>query len=137
MKGFTCPSIDRVPSGNIITGVPPRSSRSQVAIIAVTLSVLTDMLDGAIARARGTSSPWGAFLDSTMDRYSDMLLYMGLMILYARLDKRFASADDFLAALGGTGNGGPDGGIEDEIHPVKELMSGGLRRNGSLISWTG
>src|SRR4029453_7340399 len=45
------------------------------------------MLDGRVARLRGRETKFGAFLDSTMDRYSDMLLYMGLLVLYARLDK--------------------------------------------------
>jgi CDP-diacylglycerol--glycerol-3-phosphate 3-phosphatidyltransferase len=43
-----------------------------------------DMLDGRVARLRGRETRFGAFLDSTMDRYSDMLLYLGLMISYAR-----------------------------------------------------
>ena len=32
--------------------------------------VLADMLDGALARVKGTSGAWGAFLDSTLDRIS-------------------------------------------------------------------
>ena len=42
------------------------------------------MLDGRVARLRGRETKFGAYLDSTMDRYSDMLLYLGLLILYAR-----------------------------------------------------
>jgi CDP-diacylglycerol--glycerol-3-phosphate 3-phosphatidyltransferase len=48
---------------------------------------LFDMLDGRVARLRGRETKFGAFLDSTMDRYSDMLLYMGLIVLYARVDQ--------------------------------------------------
>jgi CDP-diacylglycerol--glycerol-3-phosphate 3-phosphatidyltransferase len=45
-----------------------------------------DMLDGRVARLRGRETKFGAYLDSTMDRYSDMLLYArlertGLMVL--------------------------------------------------------
>lgn len=39
-----------------------------------------DMLDGALARARGTARPFGAFLDSVIDRYSEMLVFLGLLI---------------------------------------------------------
>src|SRR6266704_245715 len=46
-----------------------------------------DMLDGRVARLRGRETKFGAFLDSTMDRYSDMLLFMGLLVLYARMDR--------------------------------------------------
>ena len=49
------------------------------------LASIFDVLDGRVARMRGRGTRFGAYLDSTMDRYSDMLLYMGLLILYARL----------------------------------------------------
>ncbi len=42
-----------------------------------------DMLDGAYARATGTASVFGAFLDATLDRISDMALYLGLAAYYA------------------------------------------------------
>lgn len=38
-----------------------------------------DMLDGAIARATGKTSSFGAFLDSTLDRYSECILLFGLL----------------------------------------------------------
>ena len=53
-------------------------------LVALVASIF-DMLDGRVARLRGRETKFGAFLDSTMDRYSDMVLYMGLLILYARL----------------------------------------------------
>lgn len=43
-----------------------------------------DMLDGAVARATGKASTFGAFLDSTLDRYSEGAVYLGLLVLYAR-----------------------------------------------------
>jgi CDP-diacylglycerol--glycerol-3-phosphate 3-phosphatidyltransferase len=58
------------------------------------------MLDGRVARLRGRETKFGAFLDSTMDRYSDMVLYMGLMILYARLDKTPHMVLVWVAAFG-------------------------------------
>src|SRR5258708_22325734 len=51
------------------------------------LASIFDMIDGRVARLRGRGTKFGAYLDSTMDRYSDMVLYMGLMILYARLNR--------------------------------------------------
>jgi CDP-diacylglycerol--glycerol-3-phosphate 3-phosphatidyltransferase len=54
-------------------------------VIALVASFF-DMLDGRVARLRGRETTFGAYLDSTMDRYSDMVLYMGLLILYARVD---------------------------------------------------
>jgi CDP-diacylglycerol--glycerol-3-phosphate 3-phosphatidyltransferase len=44
-----------------------------------------DMLDGALARAKQQTSRFGAFLDSTLDRYSDALILLGLLIYYQRV----------------------------------------------------
>ncbi len=43
------------------------------------------MLDGPLARHTGKSSKFGAFLDSTVDRYADCFLFGGLAIYYARV----------------------------------------------------
>jgi CDP-diacylglycerol---glycerol-3-phosphate 3-phosphatidyltransferase len=51
---------------------------------AATVFVLTDMLDGTLARIKGTSGPWGAFLDSTMDRFADAAIFGGLTIWFIR-----------------------------------------------------
>lgn len=52
------------------------------AVVIVTLSGLTDVMDGAMARARGTSSRFGALLDSTMDRVADGMVFGSLAYLY-------------------------------------------------------
>jgi CDP-diacylglycerol--glycerol-3-phosphate 3-phosphatidyltransferase len=39
-----------------------------------------DMVDGAIARTTGKVSEFGGFLDSTLDRYSEIVVYVGLLI---------------------------------------------------------
>jgi CDP-diacylglycerol--glycerol-3-phosphate 3-phosphatidyltransferase len=63
-------------------------------------SAIFDMLDGRVARARGRGTKFGAYLDSTMDRYSDMLLYLGLLILYARLERTGLMVLVWVAAFG-------------------------------------
>ena len=45
-----------------------------------TFSVLTDMLDGAMARRLGRSSRFGAWLDSTCDRAADAAIFSGLVL---------------------------------------------------------
>ena len=67
-----------------------------VALVAAVF----DMLDGRVARLRGRETKFGAYLDSTMDRYSDMLLYMGLLILYARLGRNGLMVLVWVAAFG-------------------------------------
>src|SRR3984885_6936317 len=47
-----------------------------------TLFVLLDMLDGVLARIKGTTGVWGAFLDSTMDRVADGGLFGGLIVWF-------------------------------------------------------
>ena len=44
-----------------------------------------DLLDGVVARFHGISTPFGAFLDSTLDRAVDMALLLGLTAFYARI----------------------------------------------------
>jgi CDP-diacylglycerol--glycerol-3-phosphate 3-phosphatidyltransferase len=49
-----------------------------VGTLAVTVFVLFDLVDGAMARARGRSTPFGAVLDSTCDRIADGALFAAL-----------------------------------------------------------
>jgi CDP-diacylglycerol--glycerol-3-phosphate 3-phosphatidyltransferase len=49
----------------------------------VFFSVLTDLLDGAMARQRGSASTFGAFLDSTCDRVADSAIFSGLVLWFA------------------------------------------------------
>lgn len=48
----------------------------------VFFSVLTDLLDGAMARQRGTTSLFGAWLDSTCDRVADAAIFSGIALWF-------------------------------------------------------
>src|SRR4029453_18087191 len=48
-----------------------------------------DMVDGRVARATGQVTVFGAFFDSVMDRYSDVALFFGLLVYYARANRFF------------------------------------------------
>jgi CDP-diacylglycerol--glycerol-3-phosphate 3-phosphatidyltransferase len=54
-----------------------------VAAIIFLMSFPLDALDGATARAYGENRPFGAFLDSTLDRYSDALIFGAFSLYYA------------------------------------------------------
>ena len=56
------------------------SGNLALAGIVLLLSGLCDGLDGALARRTGTTSKFGAFLDSTLDRYSEGLILFGLLV---------------------------------------------------------
>ncbi len=51
---------------------------------AIVLSGLFDLFDGVVARNLGKVTPFGGFLDSVVDRYSDLLLLMAVLITYLR-----------------------------------------------------
>jgi CDP-diacylglycerol--glycerol-3-phosphate 3-phosphatidyltransferase len=48
-----------------------------------------DMVDGRVARATGQVTDFGGFFDSVIDRYSDVALYFGLLVYYARANRFF------------------------------------------------
>jgi CDP-diacylglycerol--glycerol-3-phosphate 3-phosphatidyltransferase len=62
------------------------------------LANLFDMLDGQVARSRGRVTRFGAFFDSVIDRYSDVIVYVGIMVFYAR---NTAAHSTLLVALTG------------------------------------
>jgi CDP-diacylglycerol--glycerol-3-phosphate 3-phosphatidyltransferase len=53
-----------------------------IAGVILLFAGLFDILDGALARASGKVYKYGAFLDSTVDRYSEGLIYLGLLIFF-------------------------------------------------------
>ena len=48
-----------------------------------------DMVDGRVARATNQVTTFGAFFDSVIDRYSDVALFFGLLVYYARANRLF------------------------------------------------
>ncbi|MDX6200684.1 MAG: CDP-diacylglycerol---glycerol-3-phosphate 3-phosphatidyltransferase [Frankiales bacterium] len=51
--------------------------------IVVAAFAFSDMLDGAVARVTGRTGVWGAFLDSTLDRFGDAAVFGGIALFYA------------------------------------------------------
>ena len=64
-------------------GVAFGAGRFGLGTLLLLLAGLCDVLDGGLARATGKSSVAGAFLDSTVDRYSELVVYLGLAVYYA------------------------------------------------------
>ena len=48
-----------------------------------------DMVDGRVARATNQVTTFGSFFDSVIDRYSDVALFFGLLVYYARANRFF------------------------------------------------
>ncbi len=54
-----------------------------VGVLVITAFVFSDIMDGYMARKSGQSSKWGAFLDSTLDRFGDAAIFGGLVLYYS------------------------------------------------------
>jgi len=68
--------------------------------IILLFSGFFDLLDGAIARSTKTVSRFGGFLDSVLDRYTDLFLMFGIFILFLKQGHTYALAFTFVAAIG-------------------------------------
>jgi phosphatidylglycerophosphate synthase len=65
----------------------------------ILLGGAADIFDGRIARARGIANEYGAFMDSTLDRFAETFAFMGLALYFA---DRPAAALATATALGGS-----------------------------------
>ncbi len=74
---------------NLLAAVLVALGRFGWAAAAIFLSGFLDMADGQVARRVGRVTAFGAFFDSTIDRYSDMMIYMGLVVYYSVVGRFF------------------------------------------------
>jgi phosphatidylglycerophosphate synthase len=63
---------------NLVVAAVIASGHPVAGGILVILANAFDMLDGALARVTGKVSRFGAFLDSTIDRYEEALIFLGI-----------------------------------------------------------
>ena len=68
--------------------------------IVVIFAGIFDIVDGEVARRTGRATRFGAFFDSVIDRYSDLLLLVGLMIWYAKWARIFYMSLTSLVLIG-------------------------------------
>ena len=66
------------------------------------LGSILDILDGALARAGGKATPFGAFIDSTTDRIGEAFMLGAIGLVFARDGNETALAFTFAALAGGT-----------------------------------
>ena len=70
--------------------------------LCVWLFVMFDMVDGAVARAGGLATPFGAVLDSSCDRIADAAVFAGLAWYFARHDQPWLLAAALLCLVLGS-----------------------------------
>ena len=72
-----------------------------LAGISILLGGICDIIDGKLARASGKVSRFGALFDSSVDRYSEVVMFFGVAAYYVRSDDYLTSVAVFIA-LGGS-----------------------------------
>src|SRR5690606_27878694 len=55
--------------------------------LIVLFAAVFDLVDGPIARTSGRVTRFGGFLDSVIDRYSDLILLVGMLVYYASVNR--------------------------------------------------
>lgn len=86
---------------NIIVAIILGFGHPIIAGILLLLASAFDMVDGSIARATNTISKFGGFFDSTIDRYSEIVVYIGLLVwLNSRGDNDWGSVLVLVACTG-------------------------------------
>jgi len=68
--------------------------------VVLIIANLFDMLDGNLARQTGNVTKFGGFLDSSLDRLSDMFAFIGIMMFYAGNVPQHSLLNVFLAGVG-------------------------------------
>lgn len=83
--GVTPDQVTIVGTIGVVAGALWFFPRGQLfaGVMVITAFVFSDLMDGYMARKSGQSSNWGAFLDSTMDRFGDAAIFGGLLLYYA------------------------------------------------------
>jgi CDP-diacylglycerol--glycerol-3-phosphate 3-phosphatidyltransferase len=67
----------------LASGVAIATGRLELAGWAILLAGACDVLDGRLARELRAASPYGKFIDSTLDRFVETFAYLGFAIYYA------------------------------------------------------
>ncbi len=86
--------------GHILAAAAAASGRISTAGWLIFFLGPVDALDGTMARLRGESSQWGAFVDSVVDRYSELFIFGGLIYAFSVQGNTTGVLLAYLAASG-------------------------------------
>jgi CDP-diacylglycerol--glycerol-3-phosphate 3-phosphatidyltransferase len=87
-------------AGNVVGAVLIALGYLTVGGMVVLVMGLVDTLDGTMARLRGMPSEFGAFVDSVTDRYSELLIFGGLLYYFVQKGDWVSVMGIYLAASG-------------------------------------
>jgi CDP-diacylglycerol--glycerol-3-phosphate 3-phosphatidyltransferase len=85
---------------NIGAGVLFAVGEFRWAVGAIVLASAFDMLDGSVARLSGKAGKFGAFFDSSIDRYNDAVVFAGVIVYYLNAGDRLAVLLGLSALIG-------------------------------------
>jgi phosphatidylinositol phosphate synthase len=82
--GISPDTVTIVGTVGVVAGALIFFPRGQIwlGVVVITVFVFSDLIDGYMARTLGAPSRWGAFLDSTLDRFGDAAIFAGLAIWF-------------------------------------------------------
>ena len=86
--------------GHILAAVAAAQGRMLTAALFIIFLGPVDALDGTMARLRGEPTRWGGFVDSVVDRYSELFIFGGLMVYFLNEQNTIGSLLSYLAASG-------------------------------------
>jgi CDP-diacylglycerol--glycerol-3-phosphate 3-phosphatidyltransferase len=86
--------------GNTVGAIFLARGEMTIGGILILLMGPIDALDGTMARLRGEPSEFGAFVDSVTDRYSELVIFAGLLYYYAQGENWLYAILTYLAAAG-------------------------------------
>ena len=86
--------------GNCIGALMIATGRIQIGGLIVLLMGPVDALDGSMARLRGMAGNFGAFVDSVTDRYSELVILMGLLYYFSQKGDTTAVLLVYISAAG-------------------------------------
>ncbi|OGN93193.1 MAG: hypothetical protein A2Y88_15065 [Chloroflexi bacterium RBG_13_48_10] len=87
-------------AGNVIGAVLIALGNMPVGGIVIIVMGFIDTLDGTMARLRGMPSEFGAFVDSVTDRYSELVIFGGLLYYFLNKGDWLSALAIYLAASG-------------------------------------
>jgi CDP-diacylglycerol--glycerol-3-phosphate 3-phosphatidyltransferase len=87
-------------AGNIIGAILLAQGNMLWGGILILLMGPIDGLDGTMARLRGMAGNFGAFVDSVSDRYSELIIFGGLIFYYAQQGDMLSTVAVYAAAAG-------------------------------------
>jgi CDP-diacylglycerol--glycerol-3-phosphate 3-phosphatidyltransferase len=72
-----------------------------IGVLGIMVFAVADLLDGTMARMKGTSGPWGNFLDASLDRVADGAIFGSVAFWAASNDQMWLTAGTLIALIAG------------------------------------